>query len=239
MIALPTGGYLQERSNMSYPGILVKSNSNELQTSLKSSPELHSNKSLCWGSGYTLFHYYRHFIYIIVFHNDCTLVAPTLSTMNSLFSIVTLYFLQTSFVTCSPIYLSFIPYISISTLDLSCRYLSSNIELVLPLTLFSKSYSKNNSDPTSDLHSSKTLGQEPERGTAHKLKLMMSLVLWYGSICFYFCIFSISTLMLTYYDVWYQCNASHELHKPSWSLALNAWFFIKSLLLMMPLSGNA
>ena len=61
------------------------------------------------------------------------------------------------------------PYISISILDLSCRYLSLNIELVFPQSSFSKSYSENNSDPTSDLHS-EILGQEPERGTAHKLK---------------------------------------------------------------------
>ena len=45
------------------------------------------------------------------------------------------------------------PYISISTLDLSCRYLSLNIELVFPQSSFSKSYSENNFDPTSDLHS--------------------------------------------------------------------------------------
>ena len=32
---------------------------------------------------------------------------------------------------------------------------------------------------------------------------MMSLVLWYDSIPFYFGIFSISALMLTYYDAWY------------------------------------
>ena len=37
---------------MSYPGILVKSNFNELQTSLKSSLDLCSNKSLCQGSSY-------------------------------------------------------------------------------------------------------------------------------------------------------------------------------------------
>ena len=61
------------------------------------------------------------------------------------------------------------PYINISTLDLSCRYLSLNIELVFPQSSFSKSCSENNSDPTSDLHS-EILGQEPERGTAQKLK---------------------------------------------------------------------
>ena len=33
--------------NVSYPGILARSNSDELWTSPKSSPELHSNKSLC------------------------------------------------------------------------------------------------------------------------------------------------------------------------------------------------
>ena len=42
--------------SVSYPEILVKSNSDELQTSLKSSPELCSNKSLCQGSAYALFH---------------------------------------------------------------------------------------------------------------------------------------------------------------------------------------
>ena len=89
---------------VSYPRILVKSNSNEFWTSPKSSPELLSNKSLCQGSRYVLFYYYRHFIYIIVFHNSCTLVAPIPSTMNSLFSIVTLYLSQTSLVTCSPFY---------------------------------------------------------------------------------------------------------------------------------------
>ena len=90
---------------MSYPRILVKSNSNELQTSLKSSPELCSNKSLCQGSSYALFHYYRHFIYIFVVHNSCTPVTSTPSTMNSLFSVDTLYSIQTLFITCSPIYL--------------------------------------------------------------------------------------------------------------------------------------
>ena len=34
----------------------------------------------------------------------------------------------------------------------------------------------------------------------------MSLVLWYGSIYFYFRIFSISTSMLTYYDAQYKHN---------------------------------
>ena len=67
--------------------------------------------------------------------------------------------------------ISLFPYISISTSDLSCRYLSLNIKLVSHLTSFSESYSKNNSDPTSDLCSSKILGPEPERGIAHKLKL--------------------------------------------------------------------
>ena len=62
------------------------------------------------------------------------------------------------------------PCISISTLDLSCRYLSSNIKLVSPQPSFSKSYSKNNSDPISNLCPTEILGQEPERGAAHKLK---------------------------------------------------------------------
>ena len=54
---------------------------------------------------------------------------------------------------------------------------------------------------------------------------LMSLVPWYGSIHFYFWIYSISALMLTYYDAEYQHDALHELHEPSWSLALKAWFF--------------
>ena len=69
---------------MSYPGILAKSNSEDISG-------VHSNKSLCQGSGYVL---YRQFIYIFVFYNFCTPVAATLSTTNSLFSVVTLYSLQ-------------------------------------------------------------------------------------------------------------------------------------------------
>ena len=63
---------------------------------------------------------------------------------------------------------------------------------------------------------------------------MMSLVLWYGSICFYFQISSISALTLTYYDAQYQHDALHELHEPLQLLTLNARFFAKSLLLAMP-----
>ena len=33
--------------------------------------------------------------------------------------------------------------------------------------------------------------------------MVMSLVPWYGFICFYFCISSISALTLTYYNAWY------------------------------------
>ena len=128
-----------------------------------------ATKSLYQGSGYVLFHYYGQFIYITVICNSCTLVVSTLSTTNSLFSIVTLYLSWTLFVTCSPFYL-FLYSISISISDLSYRYFSSNIKLVLPQPSFSKSYSKNNSDAISN-HHSEILGQEPERGTAHKLKL--------------------------------------------------------------------
>ena len=39
---------------------------------------------------------------------------------------------------------------------------------------------------------------------------MMSLVSWYDSIPFHFHIFSISALMLTYYDARNRCNASCE-----------------------------
>ena len=46
----PKGGIL------SYPRILAKSNSDDLWTSLVSSPELHSNKSLCQESDHALFH---------------------------------------------------------------------------------------------------------------------------------------------------------------------------------------
>ena len=55
---------------------------------------------------------------------------------------------------------------------------------------------------------------------------MVSLVSWYDSIPFYFCIFSISTLMLTHYDAQYPCDASCKLCEPMWSCALNAWFLL-------------
>ena len=77
-------------------------NSRHLQSHLQSCV---ATKSLCQGSGYVSFHYYRQFIYILVFHNSCTLVTPTLSTMNSLFSVDTLHLMWTSFVICSPFYL--------------------------------------------------------------------------------------------------------------------------------------
>ena len=67
---------------------------------------------------------------------------------------------------------------------------------------------------------------------------LMSLVPWYDSIPFYFHIFSISTLTLTYYDAQHQCDASHEPHEPTQPLALNAQFFVKSLLLATHLFGN-
>ena len=44
------------------------------------------------------------YVYIFVFYNSCTLDATTPSKMNSLFSIDTLYSLQTLFVIYSPIY---------------------------------------------------------------------------------------------------------------------------------------
>ena len=47
--------------------------------------------------------------------------------------------------------------------------------------------------------------------------VLMSLVLWYDSIPFYFRIFSISALTLTYYNVQYQCDTSHKLCKPTQS----------------------
>ena len=64
---------------------------------------------------------------------------------------------------------------------------------------------------------------------------------WYysmASIASNFFIFSISALMLTYYDAQYQCNTSYKLCKPLWSLVLNAPFFTKFLLLTVPLFSN-
>ena len=52
--------------------------------------------------------------------------------------------------------------------------------------------------------------------------VLMSLVLWYGSIWFYFHISSIPALMLTYYDAQYQCNMLCKLCEPSQLLMLNA-----------------
>ena len=48
--------YPKESDNLSYPGILTKSNSNDFQTSLESSLELCSNKSLCQESDSALFY---------------------------------------------------------------------------------------------------------------------------------------------------------------------------------------
>ena len=45
------------------------------------------------------------YMYIFVFYNSCTPITATPSTMNSLFSVDTLYSLWTLFVNCSPIYL--------------------------------------------------------------------------------------------------------------------------------------
>ena len=45
-----------EVGNMSYPGNLTKSNSEDLQSSPVSIPELHSNKSLCQESDIPLIH---------------------------------------------------------------------------------------------------------------------------------------------------------------------------------------
>ena len=74
---------------------------------------------------------------------------------------------------------------------------------------------------------SQTYGQHRTRvGPSNLGPMVMSLVPWYDSIPFYFCIFSISALMLTYYDAWYQHNASHKLCEPTWSLMLNAQFFV-------------
>ena len=44
------------RNSLSYPGNLAKSNSEDLWTSLVSTPELHSNKSLCQESDILLIH---------------------------------------------------------------------------------------------------------------------------------------------------------------------------------------
>ena len=41
-------------------------------------------------------------------------------------------------------------------------------------------------------------------------RALMGLVSWYDPIPFHFCVFSISTLMLTYYDARNQRDASHE-----------------------------
>ena len=44
------------QSSLSYPGNLTKSNSEDLWSSLVSTPELHSNKSLCQESDIPLIH---------------------------------------------------------------------------------------------------------------------------------------------------------------------------------------
>ena len=54
----------------------------------------------------------------------------------------------------------------------------------------------------------------------------MSLILWYDSLTFYFRIFSISALMLTYYDAQYWHDASHKLREPTWSCMCNAWLLL-------------
>ena len=46
------------------------------------------------------------------------------------------------------------------------------------------------------------------------MQALMSLISWYDSLTFYFRIFSISALMLTYYDAQYRHDASHELCEP-------------------------
>ena len=46
---------------------------------------------------------------------------------------------------------------------------------------------------------------------------LMSLVPWYGFICFYFCISSISTLMLTCYNAWYWHDALHLVMPRRWT----------------------
>ena len=48
---------------------------------------------------------------------------------------------------------------------------------------------------------------------------LMSLVSWYDPIPFHFCIFSISTLILTYYDAWNRRDASCELRESTRSRA--------------------
>ena len=68
---------------------------------------------------------------------------------------------------------------------------------------------------------------------------MVSLVLWYDLIPFYFRIFSISALTLTYYDAQCRHNASCKLHEPMQSHMLKCLTFVKSLLLTMPLFSNA
>ena len=46
---------------------------------------------------------------------------------------------------------------------------------------------------------------------------LMSLVPWYGFICFYFCISSISALMLTCYNAWYWHDALHLVMPRRWT----------------------
>ena len=66
---ITTRGGKHQTGGLSYPGVLVKSSSDELQSHLWSCL---ATKSLCQGSGYALFHYYRQFLYMFVFCNSCT-----------------------------------------------------------------------------------------------------------------------------------------------------------------------
>ena len=156
---------------VSYPRILFKSNSDELWTSLKSSPELCSNKVLMPGKWICFISLlWTFYIYLCILQ---FLYSGSSNSKYNEFLVLCSYLISFTDSICylfSVLSISLFPFISISISDLSCRYLSMNIELVPPSTSFSKSYSKNNSDPTSNLRSSKILGQEPERGTAHNLK---------------------------------------------------------------------
>ena len=67
---------------------------------------------------------------------------------------------------------------------------------------------------------------------------MMGLVPWYGCICFYFCISSISATTLTYYDVQYQHITLCELCEPSQLLTPNAQFMLSLYCLQCPLFGD-
>ena len=114
-------------SYLSYPGILVKSNSNELWTSLKLSPELCSNREVvtCY---FTIIDILciSQFLYSGSFNSE----------YNKLLVLHCYFIFFTDFICWLFSSLSFplFAYISINTSDLSCRYFSSNTKLVPPST---------------------------------------------------------------------------------------------------------